>query len=288
MEPYTKLSNAFFAALSKYSPSDAVVYWAISRRTIGWHKEEDVISCAQLCADTGLSENSVRKSILILIKDGWITRNETGQSFSYSVVCSTPSIFEDEPPQNLREQEADTLKICGSTPSKIEDEPPQNLRTQKKRKKNKEKDLNSALMSGSEGKPSLHSEVRKIFEFFSEKKDGVTYYHNAREAANIKQLEPRYKQDSDGFKALVEKYYEMTQSGADFWCEQPLTPSAFNSLYNRIVAFKIKQQPRKDTNEEFIMRNFGTATDERLADVVERGLISASDMAYIQSQRIPS
>ena len=141
---------------------------------------------------------------------------------------------------------------------------------------------------------SSFNEIAKLFSSGSEQISGVPYYHNGREAKNVKQLEARYRNDQQGFIDLAKKYYAMiAHSGDDFWTQQPFTPSAFNSHYNRIVAY---QPPNKviqlaqirsekyDYNESMLER-YGTYSDDDLNYLRKHDVINDEALEYIKKNR---
>jgi len=61
---HTQLSNDFIDEyMNKLSGSETKVFIAISRKTIGWHKETDKISISQIMEITGLSNRCVIDSL---------------------------------------------------------------------------------------------------------------------------------------------------------------------------------------------------------------------------------
>ena len=77
---HTQVSNTFIDEyMSKLSPASVKVFLAISRKTIGWHKETDRISQSQLVGMTGMSKNSVKKGVAELEFNGLIIVTRTGK-----------------------------------------------------------------------------------------------------------------------------------------------------------------------------------------------------------------
>ena len=71
--PWTQLPNEFIEMMHEYKPSVLSVFVAICRKTIGWHKEVDVIALSQIEEMTGLSRPVVIAAIKTLERDTWIT-----------------------------------------------------------------------------------------------------------------------------------------------------------------------------------------------------------------------
>lgn len=74
---YTQISNEFIESMHKYSGGEIKIFIAISRKT------SDIISYSQLEKLTGMSKNTIKKSIEILKKDGLITQEKTKLGYSY-------------------------------------------------------------------------------------------------------------------------------------------------------------------------------------------------------------
>jgi len=84
---HTQISNDFLEIHMKNLSGGATkVFLAISRKTIGWHKETDSISISQIMALTGLSNRGVINSISELEKNGLIKvfRKKTEKDFNYT------------------------------------------------------------------------------------------------------------------------------------------------------------------------------------------------------------
>jgi phage replication O-like protein O len=86
---HTQLSNDFIDRIMSRVNGNAVkVFLAISRKTIGWHKDTDEISLTQLEAMTGLSRKTILSAVQMLIKADVITATASrgrGHSTTYSV-----------------------------------------------------------------------------------------------------------------------------------------------------------------------------------------------------------
>jgi hypothetical protein len=142
---------------------------------------------------------------------------------------------------------------------------------------------------------TAYHEIDALFKAGSEKLTGIPYYRDGKEAKNIKLLEPRYLQDSEKFKDLARKYYNMIKFGGDFWAGQSFTPSMFNSHYNRVAAFKppekvIKQiQVQEVLSEPYeakLLRKYGHYEEADLRYLVEHKVILREDADYIRAQRV--
>jgi len=77
---YTQINNNFIKNMNLYTGSEVKIFLAISRKTIGWHKETDKISYSQLCKMTGLSRRILKLSIEKLVNDKWIMQSGNSKS----------------------------------------------------------------------------------------------------------------------------------------------------------------------------------------------------------------
>jgi phage replication O-like protein O len=80
---YTQTPNDLFDYwLPRLSEGELKVLLVIMRKTFGWHKHRDRISCSQLAKVTGLNDETVRISAKSLCKKGVIKREVVGQNGS--------------------------------------------------------------------------------------------------------------------------------------------------------------------------------------------------------------
>lgn len=74
---YTQIPNVL---IDKYmrilKPSEFSVLIVIARKTLGWHKEKDIIAVSTISEITGLSENCVKSCLRSLFEDGHIKRDK--------------------------------------------------------------------------------------------------------------------------------------------------------------------------------------------------------------------
>lgn len=67
-----------------------------------------------------------------------------------------------------------------------------------------------------------------------------SYYHDAKQAKQLKNIENRCKKDFSEAKKVIDKFLLLKNSGADFWANQPVTPSAIYSVWDRVLSSNIK------------------------------------------------
>lgn len=229
---YTQLSNDFIDKMSKYKPYISVVFIAISRKTIGWHKESDRISYSQLETLTGLCINTIKKAIKILIDDGFIIQENTKNGYVYdlaisrrdSTMKSSLSCHDTDKPETLSCHDTDTGKrvSCGDTTKET---------SLRKETRNKEKEATAS---------PLYSYIKNAC------KEEIV--NHAKEGACIKKLiayieGKGYKGDYGGgyFDALYSRLEKMRKTGDAFWKTRPLTPSGILGVFEQLATMIPKQ-----------------------------------------------
>lgn len=82
---YTQITNDFIdTELPHLSASAVCVYLVICRRTIGWHKQSDVIALSQFMTMTGMSKPTVIKALRELTERGIISVISESRAYSVS------------------------------------------------------------------------------------------------------------------------------------------------------------------------------------------------------------
>lgn len=103
-----------------------------------------------------------------------------------------------------------------------------------KRKEDQSKDKDSAFFNA-------------VDQYF--KDNSKVYYRDAKESKHIKDLEVKLK-TFDVFLPLATSFKALTESTDAFWRQQPLIPSAMNSLLSRIKQTQ-QSKPKPQTMKEF-------------------------------------
>jgi phage replication O-like protein O len=110
-ENYTKIPNVL---IDKYMPllrpAEFVVLIAIARKTVGWHKKSDMVAISTIILMTGLSKNSVKKSLKNLKTLGIISQNTVAFRGRYAyeyAITSELSGSQIDPQYNKRVSEFD-------------------------------------------------------------------------------------------------------------------------------------------------------------------------------------
>ena len=144
---HTQVSNTFIDEyMHRLSGAGIVVFLAITRKTVGWHKACDDISMSQLIALTGIqSEQTIRRAIEEL-KNKRLVRvtPHVGKESTFEVGYQAP-------PQNM-----------STTPSEVVGAPPQILTTQKKALKERIKKEEHPTFEVPIGSTQYHNLCKKL------------------------------------------------------------------------------------------------------------------------------
>jgi phage replication O-like protein O len=150
-EPYTKIPNVLLDNAHTLSASAFMVVCAIARRTIGWHKERDVVSVSQIVNTTGLSRNTVMSALVEAVEVGWLVRSgvttASGTGYSYEFRLIDTSAIS-APVQNL---DGGMPNICTTPSAEFGHPPVQKLGTQKKASKKGERKMKENSSRASRG-----------------------------------------------------------------------------------------------------------------------------------------
>jgi phage replication O-like protein O len=115
---YTQVANLFIEKyMSVCSGAETKIFLAISRRTIGWHKNSDVISYAQLKILTGLSVNSLKTGIADLLEKGLIIQRKTkiGYAYDLAMIEDDKQEIDDRDPSQSSDEEHQEEENTGSS-----------------------------------------------------------------------------------------------------------------------------------------------------------------------------
>ena len=83
---YTVFENAILdTVLPMCSPNEWKILCVAIRKTVGWHKKEDVISLSQFQKASGMSRPTVIKATEEAVNHGFLIRTKKGNSFSYQL-----------------------------------------------------------------------------------------------------------------------------------------------------------------------------------------------------------
>ena len=147
---YTQIPNIFIDVwMRSFNPSVSTVFFAICRKTIGWHKETDSISLSQIEELTGCNEATVTRALHILKQHDLIKVDMVSgkaSQFTLNIETYPPQNFEGDPP----------LILIG--------DPPQNLTPTKETIQKKDKES----VSTPDGKTSKNVPLPAITFNFQE------------------------------------------------------------------------------------------------------------------------
>lgn len=222
---HTQIANDYIDNyMPKLKPTTTLIFIAISRKTIGWHKDIDTISQSQLQKLTGLSVNCIKASIKELIDNNLITIERTGKGKGIQTYISINYISKSDILNDVNISKSDILSA--SNVSKFD--------TTKEIK-----EINN-IKKGDKS-PFFKSFIDLI------KIINPSYYHDAKQAKQLKNIENRCKKDFHEAKKVIDKFMLLKNSGDKFWKDQPVTASAIYSLWDRILSTSIKQTKEKKT-----------------------------------------
>jgi len=172
-EPYTKIPNVLLDNAHTLSASAFMVVCAIARRTIGWHKERDVVSVSQIVNTTGLSRNTVMSALVEAVEVGWLVRSgvttASGTGYSYEFRTIDTSAIS-APVQNL---DGGMPNICTTPSAEFGHPPVQKLGTQKKASKKGERKMkeNSSRREARASVPDQIVDIRSDSELLNPSQD---------------------------------------------------------------------------------------------------------------------
>lgn len=140
---YTKLPNHIITFMPTMGHAELRVVLAVVRQTVGWHRNQDVISITQFMRLTGLSRQGVLRGIAAAIEHDMIGRRPVGNSYSYSLV------------QQLDQSNKETGQsfvpvsvhpVDRDMPQPVQMVDPQKKEQEKKEQEKKENDVVTALI----------------------------------------------------------------------------------------------------------------------------------------------
>lgn len=84
---HSDIANELLDAIIKtyFSPTEHAVFWAIVRKTYGWHKKTDRISYTQFEKMTGINRRHIAPALKRLILRNIITQIGNGQNLEYGI-----------------------------------------------------------------------------------------------------------------------------------------------------------------------------------------------------------
>lgn len=225
---HTQISNAFIDKwMPEVSPEETKIFLAISRATIGWHKETDDISLTQMQRRTGMSRNTCIKYAAHLEERGLINRKAGAKGTTYSINYDVVSGSCGEPVDDKGSSHGEPVKPqSGSCGEPVEGQSGSQHEHTKERVKEKEKRKSAAPL------------IEKLF-----RDAGSDYYRDAREMKAAGDLSDRYFDDPTGFTLMVMALGRM-RAADKFYRGFPLCPSTLNTFWNKIKEYRIVNVPQ--------------------------------------------
>lgn len=233
---HTQISNDFIDQyMDRLSGSATKVFLAISRKTIGWHKDLDYISLTQLEEITGLSRHTVINATEELIKCELIKKTKSKNTNIYEInYFDSAEII----PVKDTQSAENALPECRNY-----------TRTSAKNthtKESKETHLNNDPFATQ--KKVLYNTLREYISQESEKLHGECYYHDRAEAGALTQIVKRAFSNGYAGKAkevcmrkLKILISRMENPQNDFERKLTLTPRTFLGQWNKLAETKPKE-----------------------------------------------
>lgn len=223
---YTQVPNKFIDNMATLSSSAIVVYVAICRKTIGWHKTVDKVSYSQLGELTGLAVNTLKKGIKELKLCGLIEQSRSKHGYIYDLVLSVGG-------QQFVENNSKKVK----QPTKVA-----------------VPDVKSLVMA----------KARQWFSEYYEQKFGVRFITDGKEQKGLLlllgKLITSYKQKNNIIPdedSLFSAFKYFIGNVDDAWIWEHFSFTLLNSKYNNIVTSIINKRANGGTSAVTTKRKFG-------------------------------
>ncbi len=262
---HTQISNQFIDYwMSKVSPSATVVFLAIARKTIGWHKETDKISQGQLIALSGLTKKTVKAAIAELQGNGIITVTMTGRGKGISTEYE---INYDQVTNGVKNNGVNSTPINQANGVKIDPiEPPNGVNFTPTKESNLKKDDKESTRIESAAFNYLKNR-------FIEHQPDSTWGNYPKEQKSLKTLcgkvelllpSTPYTDSRLLTDALFESFIELkARSRGEYWRSCPIIPSMFLCRFPEICSHLAQNYDIMQSIEEV------RKLDEQYPDVAE-------------------
>ncbi len=244
---HTRIPNAILDSMAELTEPELRVLLIITRKTIGWQKECDLISLTQLEKLTGLSRPAVNKALHTAIARGWVECTGRGKQgvgcyrLSPELVNDVNQLTEITSKQGLLGSVNDVNR---SSPELVND-----VNTQKKDLKEKKEKIPRADRAPT-------SDHQKLMEL----------YANALPDNRI----PNGKQEGSAAKAILAGGYSPEQAiqvyeylkRRDFWADQHLSLQTVNKQMGAVLT-ALKNQKNGHTNGKHLRPGVGQHSERK-------------------------
>ena len=189
---HTQISNDYIDKYMSELPANCtLVFLAIARKTIGWHKQTDRIGYTQLKKLTGLSINTIKKALKTLIEKEIITQEPWNNlGYSYEINYEGMSKLDISNIDSVSKLDTQGYQNLTGGVSKLDSPVYQNLTPQKKRKK-LTKETNKRKLQTAKAVDMVKEKSKRIREYYQQRY--IDKYHTkplftAKENSQIKRL----------------------------------------------------------------------------------------------------
>jgi len=144
---YTRVPNVFFDEMMRgWDKSKLLIFLAVCRETFGWHRDKYQMSFSDFQEMTGLGRQSVKNGIDALMEDGYLKREQIGQSFLYELVVQREDQSNNRTSSEQSSDGTTTSPTVEPPAAPLEDQSRHDIKEKKETKK-KEKESAAAIFT---------------------------------------------------------------------------------------------------------------------------------------------
>lgn len=239
---YTQIPNLLLDVhMKEMGEAELKVCLAIARQTFGWHKQRDRISLTQLMELTGMSRQGVLNGIGEALKRGVILREESGQSFFYSLLVN--EVDQLEPISLVDTSQRSRPELV----NEVDRSGPRSRHTKETNKRNKETSFRNSqsatppsLVSGSvKGSGEALPSSPQLPQDPPSPRKGKAPTHPLYQdtLATHKRLALEYEgttNDKGETVCTSLSAHGRIATGIKAWCEAGLTPEQYETVYREV------------------------------------------------------
>lgn len=252
---HTQLSNEFIDKYMLHLSGNAVkIFLAITRKTVGWHKDIDRISNNQLMQQTGIKHRkTLQTAIQELVDYDLINVIRIGKGKNiktyYEIKYCSKNEHQEEQSENNGSKIDPLNQLNGSKIDPIEanngskiDPTKENIINKNNINKEDVAIDNQLQPSHIDNKTSF-DKIRKKFKEYN-----ADYYHDGKQSKFIKLLLQRCDNDYQKVIDFLDKLIKIkTESKKEFWKSAPVTPQG---LYSRLDYMMEMEKEYTTTEQE--------------------------------------
>lgn len=108
---YTQVPNQILDQMADLGNAELRVLLAITRQTLGWHRDTKKLTIRRMAKLTGLNKSSVVDAIPSLKAKGLIVRGQAGRSFWYELNLDDSETAKDEQDEEVEENEVEVEEV---------------------------------------------------------------------------------------------------------------------------------------------------------------------------------